>query len=184
MGFPGSAGRKWRQWGARVPWSGPLHRCVHAGSRVLGQCEWCLDWRRPRALVLGSCCSLPRGATLRGSVGVRNHPACEVHQLDRCARARYWLQQSARGVGPREATSVAAGVGDGGLVPGFGKPPWSERAPRSRSSGDGCSMEGPVEGCLLVKGVSGRGNPQPSRVVGGTGLDLVACGVSARCAAG
>jgi len=36
--------------------------------------------------------------------------------LVRCARALFWLQKSARSVGPREATSVAAGVGDGGLA--------------------------------------------------------------------
>jgi hypothetical protein len=172
--LPGSPGRKGRQWGARVPSSGPLHRCVHAGSWGLGRCEWRLDWRLPGASVSGSCCSPPREATLGGTAVRETNLRAKVHALDRCARALYWLQKSARGVGSREAISVAAGVGDGGLAPGFGKPPRGETASRNRASGDGCSAKRSAEDHLLVEGVSGRGSPQPSRAAGGTGLGLAA----------
>jgi len=113
--------------------------------------------------------------------GAGNHAAGEVQQVERCARAVYWLQKSVRGVGLREAIPVAAGVGDEGLAPGYGKPPWSETTSRIRSFGDGWSVQGSAEGHLLVKGVSGRGSLQPSRAAGGTGLGLVAHGASARC---
>jgi hypothetical protein len=81
------------------------------------------------------------------------------------------LQKSARGVGLREATSVAAGVGDGGLARRR-ETAQSERTSGSASSGNGWRGEGPVEGCLLVEGVLGRGSSRPSRVGGGIGLGL------------
>jgi len=49
---------------------------------------------------------------------VRKRAAGVDQSFDRCARALFWLQKSARGVWLREATSVAAGVGDGGLAHG------------------------------------------------------------------
>jgi hypothetical protein len=85
------------------------------------------------------------------------------------ARVPLWLQKSVRGVGLREATLVAAGVGDGGLARKRGTVQ-SERASRARSPGNGWHGEGPVEGRLLVEGVLDRGNLQPSRVGGGSGL--------------
>jgi hypothetical protein len=86
-----------------------------------------------------------------------------------CARVPFWLQKSARGVGLREATLVAAGVGDGGLA-GKRETADGEWTSRATSPGNGCRGEGPVEGHLLVEGVPGRGNPQSSRVGGGIGL--------------
>jgi hypothetical protein len=156
---PSSPERKWRQWGARVPASGPLHRCVQAGSWVLGQYEWRLDWRLPGASVLGSYCSLPRGVTLGGAVAWEITPRVRFTRSIGVLGQCIWLQKSVRGVWPREATSVAAGVGDGGLASGFGKPPRSETASGTRSSGDGWSVEGSAEDHLLAKGVSDRGKP-------------------------
>jgi hypothetical protein len=71
-----------------------------------------------RASVLGSCCSWPKEGNLRRHCDVRKRAAGVDQSFDRCARALFWLQKSARGVRLREATSVAAGVGDGGLAHG------------------------------------------------------------------
>lgn len=70
LGSPGPTGGKWRRWGAWVPSSWPLYRCVQADSWVSGQHERRLDWRLPEASVSGSCCSLPK---------VGNHPTQSGH---------------------------------------------------------------------------------------------------------
>jgi hypothetical protein len=53
---------------------------------------------------------------------VRKRGEGEDQSLGRCARALLRLQKSAGGVWLREATSVAAGVGDGGLAHGDKSP--------------------------------------------------------------
>jgi len=113
----------------------------------------------PGLRFLGSYCSLPRGVTLGGAVAWEITPRVRFTRSIGVLGQCIWLQKSVRGVWPREATSVAAGVGDGGLASGFGKPPRSETASGTRSSGDGWSVEGSAEDHLLAKGVSDRGKP-------------------------
>lgn len=84
-----------------------------------------------------------------------------------------WLQKSARGVGFREATLVAAGVGDGGLAPRRFR-----RGAKGRlESGEpetGRRRKGLRRATSLVEDVRGCGSPQPSRAGGENGLGQVA----------
>jgi len=52
-----------RQRGVRVPLSGPLHRCVHAGSWALRPAPNAAFWWLPK-LASGRCCSRPLGRQL------------------------------------------------------------------------------------------------------------------------
>jgi hypothetical protein len=102
------------------------------------------------------------------------------------ARVLFWLQKSARGVGLREATLVAARVGDGGLARKR-ETAQCEGTPRGTPPGNGWYVEGPVEGHLLVEGAPDRGSPRPSRVGGEIGLgpsDRSALAVGPRWATG
>lgn len=87
------------------------------------------------------------------------------------ARVSFWLQKSAGGVGLREATLVAARVGDGGLARKW-ETAQSKRTSGGTPPGNGGHAKGPVEGHLLVEGALGRGSSQPSRAGGGIGLGL------------
>jgi hypothetical protein len=104
------------EWGARAFESRPLHCCVHAGSRVT----------RP---VRGASTGAPRGSghgharliAGRSRWPTRNESrAVAVRVRSWCSRGApripSWLQKPSSSIWPREATSVAAGVGDGGLA--------------------------------------------------------------------
>jgi hypothetical protein len=84
-----------------------------------------------RVSVLGSYCSRPKEGNLPRHCDARKRAASEDQSFDRRARALFWLQKSARGVWLREATSVAAGVGDGGLARSE-ESPGGEMASRTR----------------------------------------------------
>lgn len=159
-----------RQRGVRVPLSGPLHRCVHAGS-------WALRPARIAAfgwlskLASGWCCSQPLGGQ------PSKVPRSEKSLLERgrvvrsvCSDSVLWLQKSAGVVGLRKAISVAAEFGGRSLA--F----WRSalRAKRRLDLGYpfGWCSERSEKGCLLAEGVSGHGSSRPSRVEGGRGLGL------------
>jgi hypothetical protein len=133
---------------------------------------------RTSGALTGTSRGLGRGRVLLAAGGGRPPPAPEgtkVHsgrgQVVRlaCPGSVLWLQKSARDVGLREATSVAAGVGDGGLASGgttFGS---------DRTSGAQQLAGRRARGGLLVGGRC-PGPSQafwPSRVVGGSGLGSV-----------
>lgn len=117
-----------------------------------------LDWRLPKASALGACRSPPAVGNHRWHQGMREQALSGVQSIDRCARVPFWLQKSARGVGLREATPVAAGAGDGGLAHTWGTAgsEWTLRAP---ALGNELWSERPEEGRLLVEGAPGRGKP-------------------------
>jgi len=104
------------EWGARAFESRPLHCCVHAGSRVT----------RP---VRGASTGAPHGSRhghARLMAGRSMWPICSesravavrVRSWSRRGAPRIpsWLQKPSSSIWSREATAVAAGVGDGGLA--------------------------------------------------------------------
>jgi hypothetical protein len=168
-GSPSSAGGKGDDEVLRFFSSWPLHRCVHADSGALGQCEG-----RFAALigisVSDSHCSQPTTGHRHRRLGrVKASSWRGLGARSVCSGSVLWLQKSARGVGLRKATSVAAGVGDGGLAPSGG-PRRGEETSRAKPAGNGRFDERSVEDCSLVEGVRDRGIPQSSRAAGGIGL--------------
>jgi len=102
--------------GARAFESRPLHRCVHAGSRMTRPVRGA-STGAPH----GSGCGHARLIAGRSKWQTRNESravAVRVRSWSQRGAPRIpsWLQKRSRSIWSREATSVVAGVGDGGLA--------------------------------------------------------------------
>lgn len=104
------------EWGARALESRPLRRCVQADSRVTRSVRGA---QRVPPVVSAAGTHGSRRVGPRGwhrsesraiAVRVRSGSSSGVPRIPS------WLQKSSSSVWPREATPVAAGVGDGGLA--------------------------------------------------------------------
>jgi len=96
--------------------SGPLHRCVHAGSWALRPARTAAFWWLPK-LASGWCCSQPWGGQ-PSKVSRSEKSILERGRVVRpvCSDSDLWLQKSAGVVGLRKAISVAAEVGGRSLA--------------------------------------------------------------------
>ncbi len=166
---PGGRRRCDDGWGARGSESRPLHRCVQAGSWVA----------RPARATPNRASTLALAGEARGSrrVGPSGRARGESRAI--AVRVRLWtpigvlripvwLQKSSSDVRPREATAVAAGVGDGGLAV-VGRPAGANGVARERHRRR-CRAR-TARGELLDGGRRlGPWQPLPSRGGGGSGL--------------
>jgi len=116
-GHPGWRRGHGDEWGARGSESRPPHRCVQAVSRVARPVRAAPS---PAPSVVSATDT--RGSRRAGSTGrVRSESRAIAVRVRSWSSPGVpwissWLQKSSSSVRPREATAVAAGVGDGGLA--------------------------------------------------------------------